>query len=168
MSKIKSNPRSATVYLPQELYGRIFQFVFERSDLLALLYVSRAFRHEAERVLYETIDLAYHHARIYYWFKTITSSPHLAPLVKSLTFGIIYSSIPAPHLPWLQVIAKGLRTLTNLKEYVLSYRYWTTLKTNSQTELEQEELSIYSSFLRLDPQKYPIPAQDVSQRYVRS
>jgi len=118
-----SKPPSHSVYLPQELYGHVFQFVSDRSDLLVLLSVSRAFRHEAERILYGSVDLAYNHARIHSWFRMIASSPRLAALVQSLTFGIVYSHMPTPSHLWLEVLAKGLRSLTNLKEYACS-SYW--------------------------------------------
>jgi hypothetical protein len=120
MSKVTSSKQTVTVHFPQELYGRIFQFVFDRSDLYALLYVCRAFHHEAERVLYETVDLDYHHGRIYTWSRVVATCPRLASLVKSLTFGIVYSTIPTQNLPWLQVIAQGLKSLINLTELNLN------------------------------------------------
>jgi hypothetical protein len=113
-----------------ELYRPIFQFIFDRSDLCALLYVCRTFRHEAERVLYEIVDLKYNHLKIYLWCKTAASSPLLSSLVKSLTFGIVPSQPPTPVLRWLRVIATGLTSLINLTEYVHSYRCWTTLQNN--------------------------------------
>lgn len=116
LSKFTSKHPSHPVCLPQELYGRIFQFVSNRSDLLALLYVSRAFCHEAEHILYENVDLSYNHIRIHSWFQTIASSPRLAAYVQSLTFGLVYSHMPTPALPWLEVLANGLRSLPNLKE----------------------------------------------------
>ena len=110
----KYSPHS--IDLPLELYGPIFQFISDRPDLLALLHVSKAISCEAERILYESVDLAYNHWRIYSWFRTIASSPHLAKHVQSLTFGIVYSQMPTPSRPWIEVLAKGLSSLTRLKE----------------------------------------------------
>ena len=112
-----SKPPPRSVQLPQELYGRIFRFVSDRPDLLVLLYVSRAVHHEAIYILYESVDLAYKHSRIYSWFRTIASSRRLALLVQSLTFGFVYPHLPTSSLPWLQVLAQGFRSLTNLEEY---------------------------------------------------
>jgi len=108
------------VDLPQELYGSVIQFVSNRSDLVVLLYVSKAVHHEAKRVLYGSVDLAYNHLRIYTWFRMIASSPHLALLVQSLTFGIQSLRMPSVAYPWFEAIARGLRSLTNLKEYASS------------------------------------------------
>jgi hypothetical protein len=106
--------------LPQEVYGNISQFLGDRRELLSLCLVSRAFCHEAERILYESVDLAYDQSRIQRWFKMIASieEPRFrnrAVSVHSLTFGITYSR-PAPTGTWLKNIERGLRSLVNLKE----------------------------------------------------
>jgi hypothetical protein len=65
----------------------IFLFVEKRSDLHALCLVLRAFRYEAELILYHTIELYdVHPPAVIMWSRTITETPRLARLVHSLLF----------------------------------------------------------------------------------
>ena len=105
--------------LPQELYGLVFRFVENRRDVLSLCLVSRAVCHEADRILYESVDLSFCHCRIYFWFTMIASrtsrTQHLAAAVRSLTFGLDHSPL-APPYSLLEAINHGLMSLINLKE----------------------------------------------------
>jgi hypothetical protein len=124
--------------IPLELYFRILAFS-DRQSLLVLLRVSRTSHHEAERILYESVDLGCHHSRIYSWFRLIASCPRLAEQVHSLTFGIEYLKIPTPAHQWFEILAKGLGSLTHLKEYATTFTIESYTQTNSQTEPQQEE-----------------------------
>ena len=142
------------VDLPQELYGSVIQFVSNRSDLVVLLYVSKAVHHEAKRVLYGSVDLAYNHLRIYAWFRMIASSPHLALLVQSLTFGIQSLRMPSVAYSWFEVIARGLRSLTNLKEYASSSHCSIMLKQAHRLNLKKKgtrSISRYAQILDETP-----------------
>ena len=110
--------RSPGLTFPTEVYARIFEFVQDRTDLVTLCTVSRAFYLEAERVLYGSVDLSNDHLLIMLWFKKIANDPLLAAHVHSLTFGIVYADIPTPEYTWFEIIATGLRALVNLTVYV--------------------------------------------------
>ena len=109
-------PSSQGATLPPELYSRVFECVLHRSDLLSLCLVSRAFHKEAERALYRYIDLSYDHRLIQVWFSMIVLNPRLADMVRTVTFGMIYSQVPSPSGPWLGTIERGLHVLTQLQE----------------------------------------------------
>src|ERR1700722_17289345 len=113
-----SKPIARRVTLPPELYTCIFYFVSDRRDLCALCTVSQAFRHLTEPFLYRSVELSYNHdyRNIKVWFERISSDHRLANFVRSVTFGIGYSQTPSPAV-W-KIIAQGLRSLINLKEYV--------------------------------------------------
>lgn len=121
MTRIQAkSTQPPTSTLPPELYSCILDFVLQRCDLLSLSLVSRAFHQEAERALYRYIDLSYDHRLTKEWFSMIALNPRLADMVRSVTFGMIYSEIPTPSDPWLAIIKRGLHALTHLTEYVLA------------------------------------------------
>lgn len=109
---------ACTVAFPPELYGHIIDFVFSQSDLFSLCLVCQSFYLDAKRALYRCVDLAHDHGLIQKWFTLISSSPHLAHLVHSLTFGLVYAELPTPSTRWLSVIEHGLDALTELIECV--------------------------------------------------
>jgi hypothetical protein len=113
-----SGSHSPNTNLPNELYGRISGFVSDNKDLATLCTVSRAFNQEAERVLYASVDLSTNHLLILTWFENIAEHCRRAAFVHTLTFGMNYLCIPMPAYTWLDIIARGLRALVNLKECV--------------------------------------------------
>src|ERR1700722_4007325 len=117
-SLFSSKPIARRVTLPPELYTCIFYFFLNCPALCLLCTVSQAFRHLAEPFLYRSVDLSYNHRNIRAWFERIGSNPHLAKFVRSVTFGIVFSQMPTPAVPLLKIIAHGLNSLVNLKEYV--------------------------------------------------
>jgi hypothetical protein len=74
-------PRHITV----ELLAPIFWYFTSEAELSNLCLVSRAFRHEAQRILYHTIRLPNDHDRFVSWCDAIVANPHLAMQVYSLS-----------------------------------------------------------------------------------
>lgn len=111
-------PQKTDLSLSVELYGRIFEFVDDRQDLLSLCSTSWTFRREAERVLYGTVDLADNHFIMATWFEKIANDARLAAFVHTLSFGFNYSKLPSQIYTWLEIIQEGLNALVNLKEFV--------------------------------------------------
>jgi hypothetical protein len=117
-SSSPSGMQTSSVHLLPELYGRIFDFVDNRADLLSLCHVSRLFHHEAERVLYGFVHLSNNPLLIKDWFQKMANDSRLAALVHTLTFGIVHALVPIPAYTWLAIIERGLSALINLKEWV--------------------------------------------------
>ena len=106
---------------PAELYGRIFAFVEETKDLINLCTLSKLVHQEAERVLYNYVNLANDHFLIMRWFQKIAQDRR-AGFVRALTFGIVDACMPWQPHRFLEIIAKGLRALVNLKDLHLHRR----------------------------------------------
>ncbi|KAF8346349.1 hypothetical protein F5887DRAFT_1073533 [Amanita rubescens] len=132
----RHNTSTRTISFPPELYGHIIDFVFSQSDLFSLCLVCRDFYFDAKRALYRCVDLAHDHLLIQKWFTLIVSSPHLAHLVRSLTFGLVYAHLPTPSVRWLSVIERGLDALTELIELNVD------LRASSSTTLPPSSTSI--------------------------
>lgn len=107
--------------LPQELYGSIFNFIDTPQVLLKLCYVSKAFRHEAQRVLYQSVCFVADHSRTEAWTRQVTSNPRLAASVRCLTIVIDYpvmsSELKSPGIDnWFDVLGSAMRSLNSLTE----------------------------------------------------
>lgn len=108
---------TGTVALPQELYRSIiYHLRDDRKNLAKLSYVSRDFRHEAERVLYRSVVISGDHRRIEAWCRLVASNGRLAALVQCVTIGIKFEDLPIDFEEWLEVLGSGLRAIENLTE----------------------------------------------------
>jgi hypothetical protein len=72
-------------HIPAELLALIFQHFTNKAALSNLCLVSRAFRHEAQRILYHTIRLPSDYDRLVSWCDATVANPHLAMQVYSLS-----------------------------------------------------------------------------------
>ncbi|EKM48963.1 uncharacterized protein PHACADRAFT_265947, partial [Phanerochaete carnosa HHB-10118-sp] len=70
--------------LSREVYSLIVKNVATRADLLALCFVSRRFRHEAQRALYNTLQLR-GYTRIMAVCRLLNTTPRLSLLVEALS-----------------------------------------------------------------------------------
>jgi hypothetical protein len=116
-------------YIPIELYVPIFQYITSIAELSNLCTVSRAFRDEAQRILYHTVRLPNDRDRIISWCHTIVENAGLAMQVYSLSLPIAFAHKPvlmvAPDfMPVLQELQHAVkRALSSLSRLVKLYTY---------------------------------------------
>jgi hypothetical protein len=108
-------------HLPNELLALTFQHITSSAELSKLCTVSRAFRDEAQRILYHTVRLP--NDRIISWCHTIVANPGLAMQVHALSLpdafkpGIMLTVKPNLSLQELQqVVKRALSSLSRLVE----------------------------------------------------
>jgi hypothetical protein len=95
-----------------------------------LCTISRAFRYEAERVLYHTIHLPNTYDHIFSWCRVIVEIPRFAKLVYSLTLPTAYEHLGWPldgELAALQLMVT--RALTSLSALSELYTYYSSGRT---------------------------------------
>ncbi|KAG8816666.1 hypothetical protein FRC17_000225 [Serendipita sp. 399] len=119
--------------LPFELYRQIVQYVASPHDLCTLARVSRSFQAEAERVLYQSLDLR-HHIKTLWRCETLATQPRLARYVRKLSI-IIDQYTP------LDSIARALQACRNLRSLTLRGAPWSdysrVLDAVSSTEIRE-------------------------------
>jgi hypothetical protein len=115
-------------HIPIELYAVIFHHITSQAELSNLCTVSRAFRHEAQRILYHTVRLPNDYDLLVSWCRTIVETPRLAMAVYALflpaTFtpaiiehGLLLDAEFDPKVQELQqVVKRALSSLLRLVE----------------------------------------------------
>ena len=106
---------SQSARLPIELYRNIVNQIDERRDLYHLLFVSRAFHAEAERILYNDVNCDGDPRPL----EHIIRSPHVACLVASLKLATEYPADPV-------LLNAALRATTNLRSLELTGIAWSS------------------------------------------
>jgi hypothetical protein len=110
-------------HIPIELYALIFQHITSQAELSDLCPVSRAFRDEAQRMLYHTVRLPNDHDRLVSWCHAVVENPRLAMNVSTLFLpasfehGWVLQAQVDLKLPELQLLVKrALSFLSRLIE----------------------------------------------------
>jgi hypothetical protein len=110
-------------HVPIEICALTFQHITSKAELSNLCMVSRAFRHEAQRILYHTVRLPNDYRRIVSWCRLITKNPRLAMHVFALYLPATCEHRPrfkadlAPQLQALRrVVERALSSLSKLAE----------------------------------------------------
>ncbi|KAF7322128.1 hypothetical protein MKEN_00736700 [Mycena kentingensis (nom. inval.)] len=92
--------------LPPEVCGTICGLT-DKPSLIALATVSRPFRHEAQRIIFRTVDLGNTEAARQ-WRLAIRRNPRLSPIATRISFSM-------PRLADAELLAKALKKCKNLK-----------------------------------------------------
>jgi hypothetical protein len=114
-------------HIPIELYAVIFQHITSQAELSNMCTVSRAFRHEAQRILYHTVRLPNDYDLLVSWCRTIVETPRLAMAVYALflpaTFkhGLLEAEFD-PSVQELQRLVK--RALSSLARLAELHAFW--------------------------------------------
>jgi hypothetical protein len=115
-------------YIPIELYAPIFLHITSIAELSNLCTVSRAFRDEAQRILYHTVRLPNDRDHIISWCHNIVKNPGLAMQVYALSLPIAFAPehvLKAELELMLQelqhVVKRALSLLSRLAEL---HTYW--------------------------------------------
>jgi hypothetical protein len=106
-------------HIPVELYAPIFQHITSKAELSNLCMVSRAFRHEAQRILYHAVRLSTNYESIISWCHTIVGNPGLAMQVYALSLPNTFEprtvqTVKPQELQ--QVVKRALSSLSRLVE----------------------------------------------------
>jgi hypothetical protein len=119
-------------HIPAELLALIFQHFTSKAALSNLCLVSRAFRREAQRILYHTIRLPSDYDRLVSWCDAIVANPHLAMQVYSLCLpaGFLQEQLPTAELDIIRqelrhVVKRALSSLPRLAELRTYFSYGT-------------------------------------------
>jgi hypothetical protein len=113
-------------HIPIEIYPFIFHHVTSKAELSNLCMVSRAFRYEAQRILYHTVRLSNDCYCIISWCHAVLENPTLAMHVYSLslptafinTFRVAYE-VKSRELR--HVVKRALSSLLKLVELYTSF-----------------------------------------------
>lgn len=107
--------QSSAVHLPPELWFNILSSLDRKRDILALCLVSRATHLVAIETLYEDLSALGREPSRCQWLHRILTTPKLAYAVKKLKIDPSLSN-------WAENMGPLLRSVTNLREYVLLQR----------------------------------------------